>query len=297
MSKILNTLYMGCGGHADSSSLNEYESSGKWCAEPKCDGDWAVVRSIFKEQRFHSRSGNLLAVSFPLLPEGTSIVGELGIGQQSAIERQKIIGHDFIDVFDILKVDGKDVSNLCGAERRKILEKVYETWSDEVRKYFLLIPRWYDNFKKHFDESDEGLVLKRLDSGPYIPNSRSADWVKVKRVLTVDMVVMNYKLTGAVTLAGSNNGQGAAKCLTCGVYKDGSLIELVDVGSFDHKTKKDVVANWNKYKGRVVEIECYKVFKSGSLRHPSLKGFRDDKLAKECTWETLIPLMKIGKKN
>jgi hypothetical protein len=280
--------YMGCGGQVDESRLEEFERSGLYVAEPKCDGMWAICVSN-GTQRIFSRNGKEKFVDLPVLPEGTIVAGELMFGSQEGLQRTQKAGHMIMDVFDILADRGRDVTGEDDNSRREILEQAFESWDKYTQESFPLVGRWKSDFRKHYDEASEGLVLKQVGDRPHhsYRMGRNPWWIKVKKMLTVDMVVMDYKLSDAE----SYKGMGIAQCITCGVFKNGKLKAMVDVGSFPLKMKADVVANWNDYKGKVVEIKCYKIFKSGSLRHPSLVGLRDDKSPEECTWESLVSLM------
>jgi len=288
-------LYMGCDGHISPDELDVYEKTGKYVAEPKRDGNWGIVKAVDREQRIWGRSGLPQAVEFPQLPAGTVIVGELGIGQQAALERQKSIGHEFMDVYDILRIDYKDITEHDDPVRRNFLKSAYDSWSDEAKEWFLLNPRWNSNFRFRYGREDEGLVLKLVKGmpTPYKGGTRSPYWIKCKREMTVDMIVMGWQETGAVTF--KKKGLRAAKYILCGVLKDGKLVSMVKVGSMPHQLKIDIAADFKKYKWKVAEIKCNKVFKSGSLRHPSFVRFRTDKKTDDCTWESLLPLINVGK--
>jgi hypothetical protein len=101
------------------------------------------------------------------------------------------------------------------------------------------------------------------------------------------MVLMDYQLSAAI----SYHGQQIARHVTCGVYKQGVLVPLVQVGAFPVALKRDIVQHWDSYYGQVAELACFQVFRSGALRHPSLVRIRDDKAPQECTWEALCPLL------
>jgi ATP-dependent DNA ligase len=281
-------FWQGVSGHYDPSTLVHLERTGDYVAEPKRDGIWCAAVSSGK-QTFYSRNGKSKDVKFPILPINTIGIGELGYGQEQANIRKAQIGHDFMDIFDILMVNGRDVSSLDDNERYKILEETHASWSKELREYFILNPRWTDNFSERFESEDEGLILKQIRNRPehsYQIGTRNPYWLRFKKELVVEMVIMNYTISDAE----SYQGMKIAKCITCGAYKNGILEPLVDVGSFPVNLKADVVKNWSKYQGRVVSIKCNKVFKSGSLRHPSLaiNPFRDDKSPIECTFNSLF---------
>lgn len=269
----MNKYYMGCGGNVSPEQLPEYEATGDWIVEPKCDGTWVSYNGT----HCHSRTGDIKAVTLP--PFDGILIGELAFGSQEGNKTKQTLGHDVLDVFDIAYFE--DMSLLHGTDsfRRNLLIKVLPK-----DKRLRLVPQYSTGFTDILASQTEGVILKkRLSEHKY--SSTNPYWLKVKKEFTVDMVAMDYEVSDAVTR------RGIAKNITCGVYVKGKLCPLVKVGSFPVDLKKDIVENWHKYAGKVVEIKCFKVFESGSLRHPSLIRFRDDKLPEECTWEKLHDIL------
>jgi ATP-dependent DNA ligase len=286
----MTTLWMGCGGQIDPSRLEACESTGLYVAEPKCDGIWAVCLA-HGAQRFFSRKGHEKVLRLPQLPSGTIVVGELGYGSQAATMRVAQLGHPFMDVFDLLQVRGSDMRHLDDNQRREVLEDAWASWSPAVQTHFPLVPRHCHGFRALYEAEAEGLVLKQVRQRahqPYVCGHRNPYWFKVKRRFTVEMVLMAYTLSEAASFTGLT----LARCVTCGVYKDGTLLPLVNVGAFPIALKVELVRHWPRYQGTVVEIACFKVFTSGALRHPSLVRLREDKTPHDCTWEALMALAR-----
>jgi len=285
--------YMGCAGQIDETRLQEFEDSGLYIAEPKRDGCFATCVCRNGEIRFFSRTGKEKKVrGFPAFPRDCVVVGELAYGQQDALERIEKVGHPFMDVFDILEWDGTDVTALDDNERRGFLESVQHLWGQEVRSYFPINPRWTSDFVRHFEEESEGIVLKQVKgrpSHPYIPGSKNPYWIKCKKELEVDLVVMRYVLSDA----DSYKDQNMAKSLVCGVYEGEVLKQVTSVPGLTTRERRDIVENWNEWKGAVVRVKCNKVFKSGALRHPRLLGRRDGKEPQDCTWADLMKLCDV----
>lgn len=75
------------------------------------------------------------------------------------------------------------------------------------------------------------------------------------------------------------------------LYVNGVLKKITLIGGgFTDKERKDIWENFDKYRGRVLEVDGYQLFSSGALRHPNavreckqLK-WRDDKPTEECVW-------------
>ena len=173
----------------------------EWIHEIKWDGVRALAETRGGRLRLSNRTGGDITLAYPEvvegavgLPDGLILDGELiaidpdlGIPQLHAVaprvhvrdhaEALQLAGErpaTFV-VFDILRVDGHDVTRLPHADRRALLEQL-----DLDR------PCWH--LSETFDDADvvvgltreqglEGVMSKRRSS-PYIPGSRSPDWIK-----------------------------------------------------------------------------------------------------------------------
>ena len=125
--------------------------------------------------------------------------------------------------FDILYLDGEDVTQKPYKERRKLLEKILDKDNQTVRLAEERVLKNPSQNHKFFDEKIseglEGLMLKKLDS-PYIAGGRGFHWVKFKRSQagaladTVDCVLL-----GVYTGKGKRTEFGVGGLLV-GVYDD-----------------------------------------------------------------------------
>jgi bifunctional non-homologous end joining protein LigD len=205
-------------------------------------------------------------------------------------------------VFDLLHLDGHDVTGLPLRDRRKLLESVLEPG-----------PVWrtspmHDDGEALRDAAEErgleGVVAKRLDS-PYEPGKRTRTWLKVKVRRRQEMVVGGW-------LAGEGNRSGRIGALLVGYhdapgdggplryagrvgtgFSEAELARLagilaplaVDECPFDPRPPKgDLVrgATWVRPE-LVAELEFGEWTNDGRLRHPSYLGLRDDKSAADVT--------------
>ena len=278
--------YQGCAGEVNPKELPEYEATGFFIAEPKMDGIWAVCFAG-RRNRFFSRNQKektIPELAQVKLPTGTVLVGELAYGQQEASKRVEAVGHPFMDVFDVLRVGHVECWRDGDNERRAALEKLMRGLPRSVRDYFRLVPRWTDDFERRFQEQPEGLVLKQIKGcrkRPYLRGTRNPYWLKVKKLQTYDLVVMDYTISQADSYKGKNIAQG----LSLGAYKDGKLVHVCNCGNgLTLEQKRDIPRNWNRWKGCVVEVAANKKFTSGALRHPRLIRVRQDKAARDCRW-------------
>ncbi|MGI9603719.1 MAG: non-homologous end-joining DNA ligase [Acidimicrobiales bacterium] len=92
-------------------------------------------------------------------------------------------------VFDLLHLDGHDLTGLALADRRRLLEQLVEpgaAW--RVTEQFTDGPALLSHAGAH---QLEGIVAKRLDS-PYLAGRRARTWRKIKIRLEQEFVVAGY---------------------------------------------------------------------------------------------------------
>lgn len=269
--------------------LDILDQSGGWCAESKRDGIWCSIeitsdRQVIILSRTDQRKSlpeleEVIKASF--IPNDTILLGELGYGSQESSEERARIGHDFVDLFDILRLNGQNISCYSLAYRRGLLEGFLKA---STKDWIRLTKQVRSGFAAVYLKEDEGLMLKRLQE-----RYDESTWWKVKKQHTVDYIIMGWEESTAETKVGKK----MAARLICGAYVGGDLKSLVKVAVARHSWCKDVAENFEtKYHGKVVELACFKVFKSGSLRHPSIcvgdngeMKFRDDKKPESCVVE------------
>ena len=137
-------------------------------------------------------------------------------------------------VFDLLWVDGYDVTQLPLIERKKILQQIIP--DNEVIKYSDHIEKigkeFFEVAKK---QGLEGIVAKNKNS-VYEINARSRNWLKIKTTERQEAVIGGFTAPRA-----SRQYFGA---LLLGIYEDDKLIYAGHTGTgFNEKTLKET---WNK---------------------------------------------------
>jgi DNA ligase-1 len=197
----------------------------EWQAEWKWDGIRGQVIKRNDEGYIWSRGEELITEKFPefkrlfdLLPNGVCLDGELVALQPAHVtientypapfaELQKRIGRKnltkkiLVDVpagfiaYDLMEYEGNDIRIMPLAERRKLLEQIFQTIKDPAFTISVIID-FYDwnaltEIRTHSREKGaEGLMLKRKIS-PYGTGRRRGDWWKWKiEPMTIDAVMI-----------------------------------------------------------------------------------------------------------
>lgn len=206
-------------------------------------------------------------------------------------------------VFDILCKGGESLMNLPLLERKSILSQQLQE-NDFVTIIDYLEENGETYYKAALGMGLEGVMAKRAAS-TYQPGIRSPDWIKIKKRLTVDLVVGGY-------IPGHGERSPFFGGLLLGAYDAGSLVFMGRVGSgFSFKELKDISdkfepsekppfsnppslrgVKWLK-PALVVEVEALEVSKRRHLRAPVYLRTRFDKLPEECTIDQL-PLSDVS---
>ena len=197
-------------------------------------------------------------------------------------------------VFDVLWLDGRDLTPLTLDERRACLEAL------PLKPPLLLVERLDGDapWDRACAEGWEGVIAKRRDSR--YEHRRSPHWLKMKCEATQELVV-----GGFTDPKGSRVGLGA---LLVGYYEGDDLVFAGKVGTgFDTKMLLDLrkrldalevprppftkgdglprAAHWVKPQ-IVVQVAFIEWTVHGKLRHPRLLGIRIDKTAGDVVRET-----------
>ena len=203
-------------------------------------------------------------------------------------------------IFDLLYLDGRDLTGETYDTRRELLESLG-----------LHGPCWATPPSFPGDGADvlaasaaqglEGIVSKRRDSR-YYPGRRSDAWVKVKNVLTQEVVICGWE-------PGEGRRAGHIGALLMGLYEERGLVYVGQVGTgFDQADLRQLAgllaplerpdppcvnevprpqarnAHWVEPE-LVVEVAYGQWTKDGKLRHPSYRGLRPDKDPREIVRE------------
>jgi ATP-dependent DNA ligase len=279
-----------------------------WAYEPKWDGFRTIVFVDGDETYLQSRNGKPMSRYFPELafPHGRYVIdGEIvassfdTLGQRihpaaSRIARLAEETPARFVAFDVLALDDDVLLERTYEERRAILETIGGLELTPVVGTAAEAERWL--------REEEGVVAKEL-ACPYCLGERKG-MVKVKRVRTLDAVVMGWR---------PGKEEGTVGAIILGLYgDDGRIHEVGHSSGFSPARKRELVSELAPYEtgergsgepsrwthGRdlewvalrpelVVEVS-YDHVSDGRIRHGTkVVRWRDDKPPRECLLEQL----------
>jgi DNA ligase D-like protein (predicted ligase) len=290
-----------------------------WLLERKFDGERCVARKDRGEVRLESRTGKDLTGTYPevraalaaqrarsLLLDGEVVAYEAEQTSFSRLQQRLGVREPSPDlvaafpvvycVFDLLEVDGADLTDRPLLERRAWLEKTIRP-----RQGLQLSEAWRGDSERRFARACrsgwEGLIAKRADA-PYEPG-RSKDWLKLKCSWEQEFVIGGY-----TDPAGSRTDFGA---LLVGYYEDGRLRYAGKVGTgFTAGTLRELGARLRELEAPespfgdvrpiprgthwtrpelVAQIGFAEWTSEDRLRQPRFLGLRDDKRPDEVVRE------------
>ena len=220
------------------------------------------------------------------------------VGRKHKADVEALVGQAQIVyyAFDLLYVNGNDLTSCPVVERKAALEKILRPAS------FIKLSEHIDGEGEAFFEQIEkfhleGMMAKRAAS-PYVQR-RSTDWLKVKTIQRSEVVIGGY-----TEPRGARSYFGA---LVVGLYRDDKLHYVAHTGGgfnqqtlrkvyklmqplktnqcpFVSKPKTNEPVQWIRPK-LVAEVKFSEWTADGRLRHPVFVGLREDKKPKECKFE------------
>jgi ATP-dependent DNA ligase len=286
----------------------------QWCYEQKYDGFRAIAFVDGDQLVLQSRGSKDLTRYFPELnlPPGRYVLdGEIvidgdGPGEAFGALQQRIhpaasrierlareLPASYV-AFDLLELDGVELLEEPFEQRRAALERL-----EGVRRSELVSD---PAAAEHWLEQTEGVVAKRLDA-PYAAGKRTA-MVKVKRLRTIDCVVIGYRPGVEADSVGS---------LILGLYEpDGTLRPVGHSSAFTAARKRSLrrelaayetgargsgepsrwsserELEWVELRPELVVEVSYDHTSDGRIRHGTkIVRWRDDKPPRECTFDQL----------
>jgi bifunctional non-homologous end joining protein LigD len=264
------------------------------------------------DEKFYPVHEALGRWNIPAVVDGEIVVvNEQGVSDFGALQnwRSEADGVIRYYLFDILWYDGRDLTSLPLTERRSVLEAVMPAGEPLIQ-----FSESYDVSAVEFLEAArklglEGIMAKRKDS-LYHAGERSRDWLKIKASRRQEVVIGGY-----------TRNAGTAKpfsSLLVGVFDKADFVYAGKIGTgFNHEMQKEMLrqfrplvvksspfavspdvnkpsrfrpdpphasAVWLKPE-LVCEVSYTERTRDGVMRHPSFKGMREDKDAREVVLE------------
>jgi bifunctional non-homologous end joining protein LigD len=292
----------------------------EWIFETKWDGFRCICFNRNGESRFVSRNQIDMTPQYPELVNVAKQIdarevildGEIvaldqdgmprfqllqpRVGRKSGLEALRGHGHIVYYVFDLLYLDGFDLTSCPLVERKEALQQILRPAS-----FIKLSEHIVGDGERFFKQIEkfhlEGMIAKRAAS-PYV-QKRSRDWLKVKTVQRSEVVIGGYTQP-----RGSRSHFGA---LVVGLYRGRDLHYIAHVGGgFNLRTLAEIYKLMQPLKTKespfvdapktnepvqwikprlVAEVKFSEWTADRRLRHPVFVGLREDKKAEDCRFE------------
>lgn len=294
-----------------------------WLHEIKFDGYRALIAAAGDKVAVHTRNGldwtdkfaplarAIAALDLPPClidgeivasgadgnPDFSSLQAVLKRGNGAQTEQTPLTFH----AFDLLELNGEDLTALTNIERKERLEALLAGASAPVHVADHVIGAGEKLFTQMCAAGQEGIISKRIDAA-YAPK-RSKNWVKVKCTRRQEFVIAGWKKSTA-------RGRPFSSLLLA-QNERGKLVYKGNVGTgFDAAGMADLAKRMKKLEQAdpalevprtaqrgvtwlkpelVAEIAFAEFTADGSVRHGSFLGLRGDKPAKEVKPETAEP--------
>jgi bifunctional non-homologous end joining protein LigD len=209
--------------------------------------------------------------------------------------------------FDVLQLDGRPLTALPYAERRKILEGIIPNGGSWLSPPTFPGEDLAAVLSASVANGLEGVVIKRLDSA-YEPGSRSGSWRKIKNLLSQEVVVAGWKpgkgnrtgLIGSLLIGYYETGAGGARqLLYCGHVGTGFSDQTLRMltrrleplrrpdSPFDGPVPSEYArpAVWVEPR-LVIEVTFDRWTRAGRMIAPAYQGLRNDKDPADVVRET-----------
>lgn len=281
----------------------------EWLFEVKWDGYRTIAYIKKNKVLLASRNQNSFNALFPIIAKEMEDVtddivldGEIVIVDQTGRSQFQLMqnyqrtqqGNIFFYVFDILHLNGHDLTKVPLIERKEILKSILSQWNlNRVRYSDHVIEQGIPFFREAKKQHLEGILAKRIES--LYQMKRSKEWLKIKVHQQQEVVI-----GGFTQPKGSRKKFGA---LLIGVYKNNKLHYAGHVGGgftqklledvyekldpliretspFVEKIKPNSPVTWVK-PVLVAEVSFSEWTTEGYMRQPIFKGLRIDKKPKE----------------
>jgi len=242
---------------------NDVFSGDDWLFEIKWDGYRAVAEIEEGEVNLHSRNNisfnqkyfpiveTLKTFGINVIFDGeVVIVDDFGKSSFQLLQNYQKSGKGKLAyyVFDILHLDGYDLTNLPLIKRKEILKQILPEDLKNIRFSDHIIGDGENFYKVAVERGLEGILAKRANS-KYQPGKRSKDWLKIKTRNRQEAVICGFTQP-----KGSRDKFGS---LVLGVYDEGELIYIGQAGTgFTDTSLKEI---YSKLKHLITDKTHFKL--------------------------------------
>jgi bifunctional non-homologous end joining protein LigD len=303
-------------------------SGDRWIHELKLDGfrmgvliDRGAVRIISRNGiEYTSGFPEIVAAARNLPAKQALLDGEIVVLDTHGVSRFQLLqqlgenrrGLAYF-AFDLLSLDGEDLTRLPLEGRKKRLKKLVGRGKGVIRYTTHTDAEGSEVFAQACALGAEGIISKLRDA-PYRVGVRSSDWQKIKCVKRQEFVVggftdpsgsregigsilIGYYEGDTLRFAGKvGTGRGWSNTFSLQLRRKLERIET-DKSPFDPPPPRRLGRNAHWVKPRLVaEVEFTEWTADGSARHPSLQGFRRDKKPRDVHREREAQLRKSNSK-
>ena len=211
-------------------------------------------------------------------------------------------------VFDLLYLDGKDLTELPLTERKENLQKLLKASKQDTPLLYNrhVTGKGAEMFAKACENGLEGIISKE-GNAPYRPG-RQKSWLKIKCVRRQEFIITGF--------SDARKGERALGALYLGYHKDDTLRYAGKVGTgFSMKSARELAerlegiarekpvftraqtaglpaGEWHRIHWVRPTLLCEVAFtewtEDGHIRHPSFQGLREDKDAGDVKKETPV---------
>ncbi len=299
--------------------VDDVPTGNGWMHEIKFDGYRALIAASGTEVRVFTRSGQdwtdkfaplvdaIAAIDLPSALIDGEIVAHDAAGNPDFSALQSVLkrGHGAqgagdalaFHAFDIIELDGEDLTPLANIERKERLAGLLADAPPPIHVADHVIGAGEQLFEAMCGAGQEGIIAKAIDA-PYA-HRRSRNWVKVKCTRRQEFVIAGFK-------ASSARGRPFASLLLA-QHEGDTLIYKGNVGTgFNSDTMSQLAARMQPLVRKtapvevdrtaargvtwlapklVAEIAFAEFTAEGRVRHASFVGLRSDKPAKDVTPE------------
>ncbi len=298
--------------------VDHVPTGSQWIHEIKFDGYRALIAAAGSEVKIYTRSGldwtekfapvakALAALDLPPALIDGEIIRRGADGNPSFSALQKAIKGDGdgyeLFAFDLLSLDGKDLTKLGNVERKARLAAILPSDDPIVHYADHVVGAGEKLFDAMCTAGQEGIISKRADA-PY-RGDRTTSWLKVKCTRRQEFVIIGWSPSSAAgrrfrSLLLAQNSDG--KLVYAGKVGTGFDQDAMDKLSamFAARERKTAPVDVPRAEARgahwvkpdlVAEIAFAEFTDDHVLRHASFLGLRSDKKAADVKPEKPMPI-------